>query len=283
MPQVSDDEAREIQKRVEALATTQEVRVLDHGYVKFIESWGSDERIIESARMSTGKGFRSWYPYEECTVPGCECWWFDGDPRPCINHEGMPSRHAKVGDAGLLKFLWDKQHTTPVEMAGMQIEVQAPIMVFREWQRHRTQSYSEASARYGLLPCFDYTPTVERMMRNAGGNKQAAAVDGSDPLTRENAEMWLRNLAQVQRNAETVYQQGLKMGVPKELARLSVTLGRYSKMRAQAVLLNWLKFLRLRYSGDAQYEIMKYAEVIRGMLQTKFPRTMELVNLPDVG
>ena len=28
--------------------------VLDHGYVAFIESWGSDERIIEAARMSTG-------------------------------------------------------------------------------------------------------------------------------------------------------------------------------------------------------------------------------------
>ena len=25
-------------------------RVLDHGYVKQIESWGSDERIIESAQ-----------------------------------------------------------------------------------------------------------------------------------------------------------------------------------------------------------------------------------------
>lgn len=31
--------------------------VLDHGYVKLIESWGSDERIIETARMSTAKGF----------------------------------------------------------------------------------------------------------------------------------------------------------------------------------------------------------------------------------
>lgn len=30
-----------------------ETKVLDNGYVKFIEAWGSDERIIESARMST--------------------------------------------------------------------------------------------------------------------------------------------------------------------------------------------------------------------------------------
>jgi hypothetical protein len=34
--------------------------VLDHGYVEPIEAWGSDERIIEAARMSTAKGFQGW-------------------------------------------------------------------------------------------------------------------------------------------------------------------------------------------------------------------------------
>jgi hypothetical protein len=33
------------------------VDVLDCGYVRFIESWGSDKRIIEAARMSVDKGF----------------------------------------------------------------------------------------------------------------------------------------------------------------------------------------------------------------------------------
>ena len=34
--------------------------VLDHGYIEIIETWGSDERIIEAARMSTNKGFQGW-------------------------------------------------------------------------------------------------------------------------------------------------------------------------------------------------------------------------------
>jgi hypothetical protein len=46
-----------------------EVDLLDHGYLKHIESWGSDERIIESARMSTNKGFQGWGP-KPC--PGCK-------------------------------------------------------------------------------------------------------------------------------------------------------------------------------------------------------------------
>ena len=95
------------------MKTTNEVNVLDMGYVRLIESWGSDERIIESARMSTAKGFLGW---------------------------GTPDA---PGDEKLLKFLWDKQHATPFEMAGLVVEVKAPIVVFREWHRHRTQSYNE--------------------------------------------------------------------------------------------------------------------------------------------
>lgn len=32
------------------------MQVLDHGIVKAINHWGSDERIIEAARMSTNNG-----------------------------------------------------------------------------------------------------------------------------------------------------------------------------------------------------------------------------------
>ena len=38
------------------------ISVLDHGYVRFVEKYGSDERIVEAARMSTGKGFLGWGP-----------------------------------------------------------------------------------------------------------------------------------------------------------------------------------------------------------------------------
>lgn len=77
----------------------------------------------------------------------------------------------------------------------MTIEVKAPIFVFREWHRHRTQSYNEMSARYAPLPNENYLPTVERIVDGAalaGKNKQAAAsVDGIDEAT---ARLWLADL-----------------------------------------------------------------------------------------
>ena len=73
------------------------IPVLDHGYVKLVETWGSDERFIEAARMSTGRGFEGWEKDEK-----------------------------------LLAYLYNNNHATPFEMGGMVIEVKAPIFVFRE-------------------------------------------------------------------------------------------------------------------------------------------------------
>jgi thymidylate synthase (FAD) len=95
-----------------------EIKVLDHGFVRLIETWGSGEAgvpeagIIEAARQSTQGAFRGWETDEK-----------------------------------LLRFMYENNHNSPFEFCGAVIEIQAPIFVFREWHRHRTQSYSEMSAR----------------------------------------------------------------------------------------------------------------------------------------
>ncbi len=242
------------------------MKILDHGYLKLVETWGSDERIIESARMSTNKGFLGWGPVhtDDCDV--------------VIESHGFPCTCTpKAGDEKLLRYLYENKHSTPFEMAGFTIEVQAPIMAFREWQRHRTQGYSELSARYAALPDMNYVPTVDRLMINAGGtNKQAGTIEGAEVLTLDAALEWLAELADVYEHAERVYQSGLKRGVPKELARLPVPVARYSRMRATANLRNWLGFMTLRQDSKAQWEIQCYANVVASLIQRSFPRTYDL-------
>lgn len=224
------------------------IDVLDHGYVKFIESWGSDERIIEAARMSTDGAFRGWGPKE------------DGKP----------------GDEKLLRYLYEHKHSTPFEMAGMVIEVQAPIFVFRQWHRHRTQSYNELSARYTDLPALDYVPTVEQLMRHGGKNKQAGKIAGAADLTEVMARVAVKDMREHYEDAERRYQRMLREGVPKELARLVLPVARYSRMRASANLRNWLAFLTLRMDSHAQYEIRVFADAVGEFAKHKFPRTWEL-------
>lgn len=224
------------------------MKILDNGYVKLIESWGSDERIIEAARMSTQQGFKGWGTTES------------------------------PGDEKLLRYLWTHKHATPFEMAGMTIEVKAPIFVFREWHRHRTQSYNEMSARYAPLPNENYSPTVNRLIEGAtlaGTNRQASALTDEE-ITETSAGLWLEELRKLYEHAQHVYDRGLKIGVPKEIARLPCPVARYSKMRASANLRNWLAFLTLRMNIAAQWEIRQYANAVGELIAQAFPRTWEL-------
>jgi len=227
------------------------IKVLDHGYVRLVEYWGmgdSDEpeaAIIEAARMSTGKGFNGW-----------------------------------DSDAKLLAYLYEHKHMTPFEMCGMVIEVKAPIFVFREWHRHRTQSYNEMSARYIPIPDEHYEPDFKLLMARASAavkstNRQAQSV----PLTgidEHNIGLWLRCLERHYKESQNLYQMGLEVGVPKELARLPMAVGRYSAMRASANLRNWLQFLTLRMANNAQWEIRQYAKAVGQIIAETFPRTWSL-------
>lgn len=231
------------------------IKVLDHGYVKLIESWGAGQEgvdysepdhevgIIEAARMSTGKGFQGW----------------DKDEK-------------------LLTHLYVNKHNTPFEMAGMILEIKAPIFVFREWHRHRTQSYNEMSARYIPLPDENYFPAVERVLRGATTattNKQAQGTS-QFPITENTVAKDLEVLEALYTHAQESYKYLLTRGWPKELARLVVPVARYSRMRASANLRNWLAFLTLRLHPTAQWEIRQYAQAVEHMVRVTFPRTHKL-------
>lgn len=257
-------------------------KILDHGYVKFITSWGSDEEIIEAARMSVNKGFIGWEDRLKCSVCGClwnvfdvpyQLYSVDSIPGECCIPDNLKKER---GDAGLLKYLATNKHTTPFEMAGLTIEVQAPIMVFREWHRHRTQSYNEMSARYTPLPDVNYIPNVERCLQVNSVNRQASAIADAKEVTHESVLEWLEELNEVYVHAQKVYESGLNKGIAKELARLPVPVGRYSRMRASANLKNWLDFLTLRLDVKAQFEIRECAGVVGNFIKEMFPRTWDL-------
>lgn len=220
------------------------IPVLDHGYVKLVNWMGSDEDVIDAARMSTDGGFVSWEPYE-------------GHPR---------------GDSGLLEYLYKNQHMTPYEMGDLIVEVQAPIFVFREWHRHRTQSYNEFSARYSQMPNLHYLPEPSRIQRQATANKQSSA----EPLPENIARGIITELDNAQQDIYGQYEAHLDEGVAKEIARINTPVSRYSKMRAKSSLRNWLAFLALRMPKDAQYEIRQYANAIAELIKALWPRTYAL-------
>lgn len=250
-----------------------QVDVLDDKcYIRLIESWGSDQRIVEAARMSTDKGFLGWghtAHYEKCPNYGDK---LPRYPKKC------DACDAFGGDECLLEYLYSHKHMTPFEMAGLTIEVQAPIFVFREWHRHRTQSYNELSARYTELPNMFYMPTEQRinMGRQSVTNKQSS--DEGTILPREWHEMTrIQELIHgAFTDARETYEELLKMGVARELARIVIPVAQISRMRASANLRNWLAFLTLRMDPAAQWEIRCYANALALLIEKTYPRTWEL-------
>lgn len=201
------------------------IKVLDHGVLRLIDSMGDDLSIVRNARVS--------YDAE----------WRAGED--------------KGSDARLINYLYTNGHNTPFEAVTVTFEVKAPIFVFRQWHRHRTQSYNELSARYRELPEEFYIPDACQITTQSEDNKQMRTTDQHPRADYWRTEMEVQNTL-----AFTQYKAMILDGVPRELARSILPVGTYSHMFATANLMNWFKFLAERLHPHAQYEIRVYAEAV---------------------
>ncbi len=199
-----------------------------------------------------------------------------------ISTESEPKLHDEGRIPGLINYLIEHRHGTPFEHNSLTVRVEAPIMVFREWHRHRIQSFNEQSGRYAqFLPHF-YIPDPGRPLVNSGSSARPKfeLTDQDDLYTYFTEylkigyeQIWVR------------YQAALDAGVANEMARLILPVATYSSMYATANLRAWLHFLSLRTSeenaqwkGHPQYEIVRAAEEIESVLTDLYPITMEAFN-----
>ena len=210
------------------------INVLDHGFVRLVDSMGSDLSIVRSARVS--------YNAE----------WRTGED------EGK--------DEKLINYLVKNGHTSPFESVTFTFEVKAPIFVFRQWHRHRTWSFNEVSARYSELPEEYYVPKLEQITTQSKDNKQMR-TDEQNPF----AEMAVRMIEAHGQDCFNLYRDLLSYGVPRELARTVLPVGTYSHMFATVDLHNLLHFLKLRLHDHSQYEIRVYAEAMLELIKPIVP------------
>ena len=213
------------------------IDVLDHGFVRLVESMGSDLSIVRAARVSYDAAWRA------------------GD------NEGS--------DARLIRYLMKNRHTTPFESVVFQFEVKAPIFVFRQWHRHRTWSYNEVSARYTELPEEFYVPRPKHIGVQSKDNKQAREIEPI-PFAEDVSEMIELACA----DAFRTYKDMLAKGCPRELARTVLPVATYSHMFAKVDLHNLLHFLGLRLHSHAQFEIRVYAKAMLELARDVCPQAI---------
>lgn len=221
------------------------INVLDHGIVRLIDHMGNDLSIVRNARVS--------YDAE----------WRAGED--------------KGSDSRLINYLYNNGHNTPFEAVTFTFEVKAPIFVFRQWHRHRTQSFNELSARYRELPEEFYIPEPHLVGKQNADNKQMRDVMTADEFNtlshgqKEEVENWLIKMNHHNRNAFGLYRQMIADGVPRELARSVLPVSTYSHMFATVNLHNLFRFLSERLHSHAQYEIRVYAEAMLELIEPIAP------------
>lgn len=217
------------------------INVLNNGYVRLVDSMGSDLSIVRSARVS-----------------------YNADWRAGTN-EGS--------DEKLLRYLWRNKHTSPFESVEILLEIKCPIFVARQWHRHRTFSYNEVSARYTELPEEFYVPSAEMIGQQDQKNKQGRIIDNPNLNPQHMAE----DIEGACISAFATYKELLLTGCPRELARSVLPMATYTRFFAKGNLRNWLHFLELRLDPHAQYEIRVYAEGIKTILQSIVPITWNII------
>ena len=198
-------------------------KVLDEGFVRVVDYFGSDDSIVQAARVSYGKGTK------------------------------------RVSeDRGLVRYLMRHWHTTPFEMCEIKLHVRVPMDCWRQWIRHRTANVNEYSTRYS--EAIDATQKTEPgkwrvqsdLNRQGSGGTLDPAVGGE--LTKEEAEL--------HRLIRETYERRLKKGVAREQARKDLPLSTYTEAYWKIDLHNLFHFLRLRMDDHAQLEIRSYANII---------------------
>ena len=210
-----------------------EFPVLDKGFVRLVDYYGSDQRIVQSARVSYGAGTK--------TVSQ---------------------------DAALIDYLLRHQHTSPFEQVVFTFHLKMPIFVARQWVRHRMGRMNEVSGRYSIMKDEFYVPEDGCIANQSSDNKQGRS---SEPLPEEQAEKVRKDFIAGQEHAYKTYSEMVESGLAREIARINLPLALYTEFYWQMDLHNLFHFLKLRLDSHAQYEIRKYAEVILDMVRKVCP------------
>lgn len=228
------------------------IGVLDKGYVRYIDHMGTDLSVVNAARAS----------YEK------------------------ESLEFENRDEKLLHFLVRENHTSPFRHAVISFEINAPLMIARQWYKHVVGSmhdeaendpffaWNEASRRYVTEDEKMYLPQPGEWRRKPANSKQGSG----GPLSEAEGKVWTKTLDAYQKRGLELYHMAMESGVAPEQARLFLAAyGLYVKWRWTTSLAAVVHFIQLREAHDAQGEIQQYASAVKDITAVVFPKSVALL------
>jgi thymidylate synthase (FAD) len=222
------------------------INVLDKGYVRLVDSMGSDLSVVNAARVS-----------------------YDRESEE-INEQ----------DKKLINFLIREKHTSPFRHAAITFEVYAPLFVARQWWKYAVSSthvddqngWNESSRRYITESEEFYVPSPKQWRSKPENSKQGSEHPVHEDLGKEYSMKLDLQIA----NGIKQYHAAMESGIAPEIARLFLpAYAMYVRWRWTTSLQGVLTFLEQRLPHDAQSEIREYAGAVLDLSKEKFPVTFE--------
>lgn len=214
------------------------IKVLNKGFVQYINHMGDDLSVVNDARVSFKKTSK---------------WVFGGG----CDHTG-DGLYLSERDTKLIKYLARNKHWTPFAHSYIKLRVKAPIFVARQLFKHKVGlNENEVSRRYVDDPPELYHPTEWRS-RPEGGIKQ-----GSGPKRQAfhyNPQGYL-----------ALYNRAIEEGIAPEQARMLLPQSMYTEWVWSGSLASFARVYNQRSHTTAQWEAQQYAAALQTLIEPMFP------------
>lgn len=218
---------------------SERVDVLDKGFVRMVDFFGDDSRIVDAARVSYQNGTK-----------------------------------AVRSDAGLIDYLIRHEHMSPIEQVSVTFHIKLPLFVLGHIVRHRTGKLNASSFRYSEAPEDDfYIPS--KMRKQSTTNKQGSV---SSSTSAEDIWM-RRIMEESTRISKGSYDVLREKGTARELARIILPQNQYTEIYWKQDLRNLLHLIKLRDDPTAQLETQEYARAMYSFVERIFPLTVRAWDL----
>lgn len=181
---------------------------------------------------------------------------------------------------GLINYLIRNKHWSPFQHGHMTVEIVTSKAIAIQYLRHLSFTFQEFSQRYAKVENIE---TIEFRLQ-AKENRQSSTesigyiehMDDSfdinfTDITDAYQARWLEKVALHLHEALDLYNEGLRLGVAKECARMILPMATETTLYMTGSVRSWIHLLDIRDDPHAQKEAQEIARAIKEIFKQEFP------------
>jgi thymidylate synthase (FAD) len=181
-----------------------------------------------------------------------------------------PNNQDNPNYAGLVKYLINNQHWSPLEMASMCLSINTSRRIAPQILRHRSFSFQEFSTRYAAVDGFvEVNPRSQDLK-----NRQSS----HDDLSEETKTWFQENKTKLESQAMAFYKEGLDKGIAKETMAFMLPMSAKTHIYMTGTIRSWIHYVDLRADEATQLEHRIIAQEAKKIIIQDLPIIAEAMN-----